>query len=205
MTSHILWKSFARPMKRIIRQGLFIPCVITLLVGTPVNATETCPGTNSDWKQHSDLVHGFVIQYPSITHVQVAQENVPGLLSHTVFAFDPFPLGEDGGSIEFSFQILVWQNPEKLTAEAWARQQTNPQFTSPVRSHPIADHKGIMVRTSNLVWYTDHIFVDEADRMYEVNYTDINQFPKTSDVVRSCWTSTFDKMVDSFKLTYQTR
>jgi hypothetical protein len=141
-----------------------------------------------------------------MTHAEVVRENIPRLLSRTIFPFAQ-PYGEHQGSIDLSFAISSWQNPEQLTAETWVRQNTNPQLiTSAPASRLVGNHHGVMLSTTNLAWSTVQIYLAETDRMYELSYFDLATLGTLiPGAVKSCWTSVFDRMVSSFKIAPETR
>jgi hypothetical protein len=175
----------------------------SITVPSPGFAADLC---SFEWSQYSDPSNRFVVSYPSMTHVEVVREELPRLLSRTIFVFNQ-PYGENQGSIDLSFKISIWQNTQRLTAETWVRQNTNPQLiTSAAASRLVGNHHGVMLSTSNLAWSTVEIYVAETDRMYELSYFDLTSLETLiPDPVKSCWTSVFDQMVSSFTISRETR
>ena len=165
-----------------------------------------CAGADSPaWKQYADPLHHFLIHYPDTTKAETMQSQEPGLLSRVVFEFEQaFDSGADVGSLKFRFQISVWQNTNHLTAEAWAKQNLKPQFTLETRPIQIAGRKGVLVKTTNLVWPTVKIFVVDQDCLYELSHMDIaaNKL-LLSDDTRSRWVAAFGRMVESFRILSQ--
>jgi hypothetical protein len=183
-------------------------CVILALGGLGCAANANSPkltqpisvenGT-STWRLYSDLEHGFFIRYPAPTQPQLLSDQEMGLKSRVSFNFEqPFNNGEDTGTLKFRFLVSVWQNTNSLTAEAWAKQNTNPQLRSAVRQTQVAGRTGATVRTSNLAWDTVETFVADKDLMYELSYTDITSNALLSNDKRSHWVDVFNRMLGSF-------
>jgi hypothetical protein len=165
-----------------------------------LGVSDAAMGDGIDWKQYSDANHGFCIQYPSASHVEAVQEKEPWLISRVAFEFEqPFQKGEDVGSLKFSFQITVWQNPDHLDEITWAKRDASPRLTSEVCQIRVAGRDGITLHTTNLAWTTVKTFVADKGRMYELSYMDLAWNELLSHETRSRWSAVFDAMVKSFR------
>lgn len=177
---------------------LVVSLNLVLLAGvsTAVSAED------APWKQYSDPHHRFQIQYPETTKPETLTELEPGLQSRLVFQFEQsFHSAADAGSLQFRFQISVWQNTNHLSAEAWAKQNVKPQFTLETRAIQIAGRKGVQVKTTNLAWTIVKTFVVDKDILYELNYMDVsaNKLLLPGDI-RSNWAAVFQRMLESFQI-----
>jgi len=165
------------------------------LVGLGASARDD----TSNWKEYSDSNHGFLIHYPNITDPLLLRDKEPALLFRVVFDFEqPFHVDANVGSMRFRFQISAWQNPNRLTADTWAR--LNSKSRLPLEIHPIkvAGRDGVTFRTTTLAWPVIFIFVPQNDLIYELRYTDISSNQSLPSDVRARWSTIFRKMAGSF-------
>jgi hypothetical protein len=175
----------------------------TSQLSNQASAAETCPQTNLEWKQYIAPNREFSIRYPSSTHAETSQERNVGLVSRTSFKFNQaFDVGGGNkGFIRFDFQGSVWRNPNRLSAETWAKRGINPALISDAGALTVSNAKGYSLRKSDLASWSVDIFVARSDRMYEISYLDIvTDDTLISSATRECWKTVLDKMVDSFTL-----
>jgi hypothetical protein len=169
--------------------------------------TDTCPGTSHNWAQYTAPGREFAIQYPRTTHPQRLSPDDPRLVSWTGFSFEqPFEYdtgnrGSHRGSVRFNVEISVWLNPNEQTAEAWAREHTNPRFVSDAGPSRVGNQEGYSLRESDLSSYHVRMFVAHSVSIYELTYMDVytdnELFPAATN---ACWKAVLDKMVNSFTL-----
>jgi len=170
--------------------------------GSMVPAADGCPKSGVKWKAYTAPNHEFAIQYPGTTHPEISLDTQTALLSRTIFQFvQPFQTDSNNGSLRFSVQISVWRNPRQITAEAWAKQNTNQQLISDARQIQVGTFDGYILRETNQIAWVVHLFVARSDRIYEVTYTDIaSNDTLISDATAACWKATLGHMIDSFRL-----
>ena len=158
---------------------------------------------DSYWNEYVAPDRDFDISYPNTASPRVLQEKIAGLLSRTSFPFSqPFDAGKGNrGTIAFDVQVSIWLNPHTLTAEQWAKRDSDPALTSDAGPRTVSGLKGFGLRKSDLASWSFEIYVARADRMYEITYLDI---AKDNDLINTatadCWKSVLDKMTNSFKL-----
>ena len=180
-----------------------LPTIITSEGDQVSFADKTCGDMLSGWKRYSDPNHDFTVEYPGFSRPEVPHQNYPGLLSATRFDFSqPIQTDVNVANVNFSVQISVWQNPEHLSTEAWARKRNaNPRTI--LSQRPIDGRNGIMLHQTweGVGLITVFVFVAESDRMYEISYFDTSNFDnQISNERKLCWTAVINKMLESFKI-----
>jgi hypothetical protein len=162
----------------------------------------TCPKSDVKWKTYTAPDGDYVIQYPSTASPQMSPDKLPGMVSRMILDFEqPFQTADSGGSIRFSVQVSVWMNPDKLTAETWARQNTNPQLVSEGHRQKVGGLEGYVLRESNLTAREVHLYAAQNNRMYEVQYMDVaTDNTLITDATAACWKAVLQKIMNSFSL-----
>src|SRR6266446_1259626 len=148
---------------------LILILVVLCAIAASPKISKFVPDGTPDWQRYSDPSHGFLIQYPSTTHPETLMDKEPGLVSRLAFDFEqPVHKGTTLGPLETRFKISVWQNPNRLTADAWAKQNSNPKLTLTIHPIQIAGRKGVTLRTTIMVGSITSNFVSDQDWMYEL-------------------------------------
>lgn len=180
-----------------------VPWLLTLaLLAAPALSRDGCPASTEAWKPFVNAAFDYTVEYPFSTAAKLQSDPSPDLLQKILFPFEQrFESSAAGGRLLVSFQVSVWNNPEKLTSEAWAKRHTDARLVSHAEPCVVALTEGYCLRESSMTSWMVRSFVVRGNRAFELTYTDIySDNPLLTEATAECWRGVFERMLRSFRL-----
>ena len=153
------------------------------------------------WAVYHDPGGRFALEYPPSTRPKQLPADSSGLVSRVRFPFlETFRQGDDAGSLQFNFEVNVWNNPSNLDGARWAAQVVDSRMALETVATRLASRPATRVTVTNFASHLVRVFVADDAVLYEVAYADARSNRLLSAEQRRNWAHTFDAMSASLRI-----